>query len=209
MNLSNAEFTIGATAPKAFVRDGLPQIAFAGRSNVGKSSVINCLLNRKNFARVGAEPGKTTQINYFKIDNAFYLVDLPGYGYAKVSKAERDRWGKLMESYFADPELMTLGVMIVDSRHKPTADDCTMAQWYREAGCPFVVVANKLDKLKKSQVEPNLQVIRETLELGEGDVVIPFSAEKGTGRQELVSTILASVEGRKIPGACQGEQNLV
>ena len=209
INLQKAEFILSAVAPKFFLRDGLPQVAFSGRSNVGKSSVINRLLNRKNFARVGAAPGKTTQINYFKIDNAFYLVDLPGYGYAKVSKAERDRWGKLMESYFADPELMTLGVMIVDSRHKPTADDCTMAQWYREAGCPFVVVANKLDKLKKSQVEPNLQVIRETLKLGEGDVVIPFSAEKGTGRQELVSTILASVEGRKIPGACQGEQNLV
>ena len=209
INLQKAEVILSAVAPKFFLRDGLPQVAFSGRSNVGKSSVINRLLNRKNFARVGAAPGKTTQINYFKIDNAFYLVDLPGYGYAKVSKAERDRWGKLMESYFADPELMTLGVMIVDSRHKPTADDCTMARWYREAGCPFVVVANKLDKLKKSQVEPNLQVIRETLELGEGDVVIPFSAEKGTGRQELVSAILASVEGRKIPGACQGEQNLV
>ena len=209
INLQKAEFILSAVAPKFFLRDGLPQVAFSGRSNVGKSSVINRLLNRKNFARVGAAPGKTTQINYFKIDNAFYLVDLPGYGYAKVSKAERDRWGKLMESYFADPELMTLGVMIVDSRHKPTADDCTMARWYREAGCPFVVVANKLDKLKKSQVEPNLQVIRETLELGEGDVVIPFSAEKGTGRQELVSAILASVEGRKIPGACQGEQNLL
>lgn len=209
INLQKAEFILSAVAPKFFLRDGLPQVAFSGRSNVGKSSVINRLLNRKNFARVGAAPGKTTQINYFKIDNAFYLVDLPGYGYAKVSKAERDRWGKLMESYFADPELMTLGVMIVDSRHKPTADDCTMAQWYREAGCPFVVVANKLDKLKKSQVEPNLQVIRETLQLGEGDVVIPFSAEKGTGRQELVSAILASVEGRKIPGACQGEQNLI
>ena len=209
INLQKAEFILSAVAPKFFLRDGLPQVAFSGRSNVGKSSVINRLLNRKNFARVGAAPGKTTQINYFKIDNAFYLVDLPGYGYAKVSKAERDRWGKLMESYFADPELMTLGVMIVDSRHKPTADDCTMARWYREAGCPFVVVANKLDKLKKSQVEPNLQVIRETLELGEGDVVIPFSAEKGTGRQELVSAILASVEGRKTPGACQGEQNLV
>lgn len=209
INLQKAEFILSAVAPKFFLRDGLPQVAFSGRSNVGKSSVINRLLNRNNFARVGAAPGKTTQINYFKIDNAFYLVDLPGYGYAKVSKAERDRWGKLMESYFADPELMTLGVMIVDSRHKPTADDCTMARWYREAGCPFVVVANKLDKLKKSQVEPNLQVIRETLELGEGDVVIPFSAEKGTGRQELVSAILASVEGRKTPGACQGEQNLV
>ena len=209
INLQKAEFILSAVAPKFFLRDGLPQVAFSGRSNVGKSSVINRLLNRKNFARVGAAPGKTTQINYFKIDNAFYLVDLPGYGYAKVSKAERDRWGKLMESYFADPELMTLDVMMVDSRHKPTADDCTMAQWYREAGCPFVVVANKLDKLKKSQVEPNLQVIRETLELGEGDVVIPFSAEKGTGRQELVSAILASVEGRKTLGVCQGEQNLV
>ena len=209
MNYNRSEFQASYGLSSQLPESDRPEFVFSGRSNVGKSSVINRLLNRKNFARVGAAPGKTTQINYFKIDNAFYLVDLPGYGYAKVSKAERDRWGKLMESYFADPELMTLGVMIVDSRHKPTADDCTMARWYREAGCPFVVVANKLDKLKKSQVEPNLQVIRETLELGEGDVVIPFSAEKGTGRQELVSAILASVEGRKTPGACQGEQNLV
>lgn len=209
INLQKAEFILSAVAPKYFLRDGLPQVAFSGRSNVGKSSVINRLLNRKNFARVGAAPGKTTQINYFKIDNAFYLVDLPGYGYAKVSKAERDRWGKLMESYFADPELMTLGVMIVDSRHKPTADDCTMTQWYREAGCPFVVVANKLDKLKKSEIEPNLQTIRDTLELGEEDVVIPFSAEKGTGRQELVSAILDSVQGRKSAPACQADENLV
>lgn len=209
INLQKAEFILSAVAPKYFLRDGLPQVAFSGRSNVGKSSVINRLLNRKNFARVGAAPGKTTQINYFKIDNAFYLVDLPGYGYAKVSKAERDRWGKLMESYFADPELMTLGVMIVDSRHKPTADDCTMARWYREAGCPFVVVANKLDKLKKSEIEPNLQTIRDTLELGEEDVVIPFSAEKGTGRQELVSVILDSVQGCKSASACQVNENLV
>lgn len=209
INLQKAEFILSAVAPKYFLRDGLPQVAFSGRSNVGKSSVINRLLNRKNFARVGAAPGKTTQINYFKIDNAFYLVDLPGYGYAKVSKAERDRWGKLMESYFADPELMTLGVMIVDSRHKPTADDCTMARWYREAGCPFVVVANKLDKLKKSEIEPNLQTIRDTLELREKDVVIPFSAEKGTGRQELVSAILDSVQGRKSAPACQADENLV
>ena len=173
-------------------------MAFSGRSNVGKSSVINRLLNRKNFARVGAAPGKTTHINYFKIDGACYLVDLPGYGYAKVSKSERDRWAKLMEGYFADPELMTLGVMIVDSRHKPTADDCTMAQWYREAGCPFLVVANKLDKLKKSEIPGNLQRIRDTLELGEEDVVIPFSAEKGEGKQELLNAILASVEGRTV-----------
>ena len=191
INLQKAEFILSAASPKDFLHDGLPQVAFAGRSNVGKSSVINRLLNRKNFARVGAAPGKTIHINYFKIDGAFYLVDLPGYGYAKVSKSERDRWGKLMESYFAHPELMTLGVMIVDSRHKPTADDCTMAQWFKDTGCPLVVVANKLDKLKKSEIEPNLQTIRDTLELDEETTVIPFSAEKGTGRDELLSAILS------------------
>lgn len=197
VNLQNAEFILSAASPKDFLRDRMPQIAFAGRSNVGKSSVINRILNRKNFARVGAAPGKTTHINYFKIDNTFYLVDLPGYGYAKVSKAERDRWGRLMEGYFADPELMTLGVMIVDSRHKPTADDCTMAQWYREAGCPFLVVANKLDKLKKKEIEPNLQRIRETLDMGEEDLLIPFSAEKGIGKQELLNAIFASLKQPK------------
>ncbi|MBR2934549.1 MAG: YihA family ribosome biogenesis GTP-binding protein [Oscillospiraceae bacterium] len=194
INLQNAEFVRSAVNRKDFPRDGMVQVAFAGRSNVGKSSVINRILNRKNFARVGAAPGKTVHINYFKIDRAFYLVDLPGYGYAKVSKGERDRWGKLMEEYFADPELMSLGVMIVDSRHKPTADDCTMAQWYKDAGRPFLVVANKLDKLKKSEIEPNLQQIRLTLELDEDVKLIPFSAEKGTGRQELLNEIFAHVE---------------
>ena len=191
INVQKAEFILSAVSPKTFRKDGLPQVAFAGRSNVGKSSVINRLLNRKNFARVGAAPGKTIHINYFLIDEAFYLVDLPGYGYAKVSKAERDRWGKLMESYFAHPELMTLGVMIVDSRHKPTADDCTMAQWFKDTGCPLIVVANKLDKLKKSEIEPNIQRVRDTLELDDSVTVIPFSAEKGIGREELLQAILA------------------
>ena len=190
INLQRAEFLRSAVSPRDFPRDSLPQVAFAGRSNVGKSSVINRLLNRKNLARVGAAPGKTTQINYFTIDNAFYLVDLPGYGYAKVSKAERDRWGRLMEQYFADRALMSLGVLIVDARHKPTADDCTMAQWYKEAECPFLVVANKLDKLKKKEIEPNLQQIRDVLELGIDVKLIPFSAEKGEGKQELLDEIL-------------------
>ena len=194
VNLQKTEFILSAASPKDFLRDGLPQVAFAGRSNVGKSSVINRLLNRKNFARVGAAPGKTIHINYFKIDGAFYLVDLPGYGYAKVSKSERDRWGKLMETYFAHPELMTMGVMIVDSRHKPTADDCTMAQWFKDTGRPMVVVANKLDKLKKSEIQPNLDQIRLTLELEEDVPVIPFSAEKGDGRQELLNVIFAAVQ---------------
>ena len=148
----------------------LVEIAFAGRSNVGKSSVINRLLGRKNLAYVGSSPGKTTQINYFSVDRRAYLVDLPGYGYARVSRAEKERWGRLMERYFQDGgELITTGVLIVDIRHKPTVDDLTMHAWFRETGCPEIVVANKLDKLKRSQVEPALALIQETLELTEAD----------------------------------------
>ena len=191
LNLQRAEFIRSAVKSGDFPRDGLPQVVFSGRSNVGKSSVINRLLNRKNFARVGAAPGKTTHINYFLIDERLYLVDLPGYGYARVSQAERERWGRLIESWFADTSLMTLGAMIVDARHKPTADDCTMGEWFKGSGKPFVVVANKLDKLKQSEVEPNLARIRETLGISDDVKVIPFSAEKGTGRQELLEEILA------------------
>ena len=189
INFNKAEFVLSAVKPATFVRDGRPQVTFAGRSNVGKSSVINRLLNRKNFARVGATPGKTTQINYFRIDDKIYFTDLPGYGYAKVSKDERDRWGRLMESYFAEEGLITLGVLIVDARHKPTADDVTMCDYFKSTLCPMVVVANKLDKLKKSEIETNLQLIRDTLELEEQDCLVPFSAEKGTGKNELLSAI--------------------
>ena len=190
MNLHNAEFVRSAASLQDCPHDSLPQIAFAGRSNVGKSSVINRLLQRKNFARVGEAPGKTTHINFFKIDEALYLVDLPGYGSAKVPKAAKDPWATLIESYFNEPDLITLGVLIVDARHKPTANDVTMAGWFQQTGRPYVVVANKLDKLKKSEVEPNLNAIRETLELGEDVVLIPFSAEKGEGREELLRVIL-------------------
>ena len=196
VNLQKAEFILSAASPKDFLRDGLPQVAFAGRSNVGKSSAINRLLNRKNFARVGAAPGKTVHINFFKIDGTFYVVYLPGYGYAKVSKEDRDRWGRLMEDYFAQPDQMTLGVMFVDARHKPTADDCTMAEWFRATGCPLVVVANKLDKLKKREIEPNLQLIRQTLQLDDSTCVIPFSAEKGDGRQQLLDQIFSHITPR-------------
>lgn len=190
INWNQAEFVRSAVKAADFPRDRLPQAVFAGRSNVGKSSVINKLLNRKNLARVGSAPGKTTHINYFLIDKKLYLVDLPGYGYAKVSKAEKERWGRLIESWFADTSLMTLGVQIVDARHKPTADDCTMAEWFKSCGKPFAVVANKLDKCKKSEIEGNLARIRETLELDESVPVIPFSAEKGEGRPALLALIL-------------------
>ena len=189
INFNKAEFVLSAVKQSAFVRDGKPQVTFAGRSNVGKSSVINRLVNRKNFARVGATPGKTSQINYFLIDKQIYFTDLPGYGYAQVSKEERDRWGRLMEDYFQEPGLITLGVLIVDARHKPTADDITMCDWFKGTGCPVIVVANKLDKLKKKEVEPNLQLIRETLELDETMPLVPFSAEKGDGKTEVLSLI--------------------
>ena len=192
MNLNNVEFLISAAAPRDFPVNRLPEIAFAGKSNVGKSSVINRLLQRKNFARVGEKPGKTIHVNYFVVDQKCYFVDLPGYGFAKVSQSEKDRWGKLMENYFA-AERIDLGVMIVDARHAPTNNDITMARWFLESQCPFVVVANKLDKVKKSQILTNLQVIREDLELPEDCPVIPFSAEKGTGRDELIKLILAAV----------------
>ena len=191
MNFHNVEFLISAASVKDFPSQRLPEIAFAGKSNVGKSSVINRLLQRKNFARVGEKPGKTVHVNYFVIDKKCYLVDVPGYGYAKVSQAEKDRWGRLMESYFA-AQRIDLGVMIVDARHAPTNNDITMARWFLDSQCPFVVVANKLDKVKSSQIAGNLQTIREDLELPEDCPVIPFSAEKGTGKEELVKYVLAA-----------------
>ena len=192
MNFQKVEFLISAAAVKDFPKNRLPEIAFAGKSNVGKSSVINRLLQRKNFARVGDKPGKTIHVNYFTIDSKCYLVDLPGYGYAKVSQSEKERWGRLMEDYFA-AQRIDLGVMIVDCRHAPTNNDITMARWFLDSGCPFVVVANKLDKVKRSQLEGNLATIRADLELPENCPVIPFSAEKGNGRDELVKHILAAV----------------
>ena len=192
MNFQKVEFLISAASPKNFPKTRLPEIAFAGKSNVGKSSVINRILQRKNFARVGDKPGKTIHVNYFTIDSTCYFVDLPGYGFAKVSQQEKDRWGRLMEDYFAANRI-DLGVLIVDYRHPPTNNDITMARWFLDSGCPFVVVANKMDKLKKSELIPNLQTIRQDLELPEVTPVIPFSAEKGNGRDELVKLILEAV----------------
>ncbi len=194
VNWNMAQFVRSAAKPADFPKDGLPQVVFAGRSNVGKSSVINRLLNRKNFARVGSAPGKTTHINYFCIAEKLYLVDLPGYGYAKVSKQERDRWGRLIEAWFADVNRMALGILIVDARHKPTADDCTMAQVFLSSGKPFLVVANKLDKLKKSEIAGNTQLIRETLALTNAIPLILFSAEKGEGKEALLGEITHHLE---------------
>ena len=192
MNTQKAQFIRSAASKKDFLDDGRAAVVFAGRSNVGKSSVINCLLQRKNFARVGATPGKTVQVNYFLVDGT-YFVDLPGYGYARVSGDERRRWGELMEDWFSRPERITLGVQIVDARHAPTADDVTMSEYFKSAGRPFVVVANKLDKLKKSEIEPNLRRIRKVLSLGDEVEVIAMSCVKGQGRDALLGRIEKSL----------------
>ena len=197
VNWNRAQFVRSAARPADFPRDDLPQVVFAGRSNVGKSSVINRLLGRRNLARVGSAPGKTTHINYFGVDDKLYLIDLPGYGYAKVSQRERERWGRLIEAWFADTRFMTLGILIVDARHKPTADDRTMSDFFLGTGKPYVVVANKLDKLRKSQVEDNLACIRQTLELPEEVELIAFSAEKGDGKERLLELLLAHVDDRE------------
>ena len=195
MNFQKVSFVLSAASAKDFRRDGLPQIVFAGKSNVGKSSVINRVLQRKNYARVGESPGKTVHINYFLVDETAYLVDLPGYGYAKVPMSEKERWAKLMETYFAEEGLITLGIMIVDARHAPTALDKVMADYFKSSGSPFIVVANKMDKLKKSEIEPNMQRIADDLGLPDICNVLPFSAEKGTGREDLVGLIEAAARG--------------
>ena len=188
MNTQKVKFVRSAANKKDFLRDERRSVVFAGRSNVGKSTVINCLLQRKNFARVGATPGKTVQVNYFLVDDV-YFIDLPGYGYAKVSGEERRRWAVLMEDFFRESERIGLGVLIVDLRHEPTADDVTMAEYFKAAERPFIVVGNKLDKLKKSEIEPNLSRIRETLSLSPDVPVVPLSAYKSVGREELLRMI--------------------
>lgn len=168
----------------------LPEFAFIGRSNVGKSSLINMLTGQRKLAMTSQTPGKTKIVNHFLINDSWYLVDLPGYGYAKVSQGEKERWAKLMESYFRSG-LITAGVLIVDARHAPSKDDVTMLEWFRSTGCPMVVAANKLDKVKKSQREECLETVRKTLALTEEDTLIPFSAADGTGRDALLAALEA------------------
>ncbi len=190
LNLNNAVFVTSAASEKQFISSSVKGIAFAGKSNVGKSSVINSLLNRKNLAKTGAQPGKTVHVNYFLIDDRVYFIDLPGYGYAKVSASEKERWGKLMESFFAGNDTYDIGIFIVDARHKPTQNDVTMAEYFKSSGKKFAVIANKTDKLKRSEIESNMKLIRETLDLSDDTELIPFSAQSGTGRAEVMNYIL-------------------
>ena len=162
--------------------DERPKVAIIGKPNVGKSSLINALMNRKSYARISATPGKTQTINFYNIDDTIYLVDLPGYGYAQRSKSETEKWGKMMEDYLANREPLVQTILLVDSRHKPTKDDITMANWIRHYHTNLIVVATKMDKLKKRDIEPNLQRIWETLEMGEDDILVPFSTQDDEGK---------------------------
>lgn len=196
MNFQNVSFVLSAASPADFRRDGLPQIVFAGKSNVGKSSVINRVLQRKNYARVGESPGKTVHINYFLVDGAAYLVDLPGYGYAKVPKAEKDRWARLMEDYFAAEGLITLGIMIVDARHAPTALDKVMADWFMAVRRADSCGCQQADKLKNERDRANNARIADELGLPDVCHVLPFSAQKGDGRTALVELIEQAAQGQ-------------
>ena len=194
LNFNKAEFVRSAGEPKDFLRDGLPQFAFAGRSNVGKSSVINRLVGRKNLAYVGSSPGKTTHINYFRLDGRAYLVDLPGYGYAKVARSEKERWARLMETYFQrEADVITTGVLIVDIRHRPTENDLTMHDWFRQTGCPEIIVANKLDKLKKSEMAARKEEFEKICAPYGCQGVVLTSAENGLGMDELRALLEASM----------------
>ncbi|MBQ3373949.1 MAG: YihA family ribosome biogenesis GTP-binding protein [Oscillospiraceae bacterium] len=189
LNTGRVEFVRSAANPEQFIRSSVPSVVFAGKSNVGKSSVINRILNRKNFARTGNTPGKTIHINYFLVDGKVYFLDLPGYGFASVSRSEKERWSVLMEQFFSEKDLFSLGVLIVDARHAPTKDDIGMAEWFRASGLPYLVLANKTDKLKQSEIAPNLENIRRSLSLEEAVPLIPFSAQNGQGREVLLASI--------------------
>ena len=186
MNLNNVKMLVSAVKPSQYPKNNIPDIAFAGRSNVGKSSMINKLLNRKNLARVSSQPGKTATINFFEVDETFNLVDLPGYGFAKVSKAEKEKWGKMIEEYLFKREELIQVVLLVDMRHKPSKDDVMMYEWIKESGFDPIVVATKHDKLRPSTRDEALKLIKDTLDT---DFVIPFSSEKGTGRDEVWNII--------------------
>ena len=190
---NKVEFVLSAASEKQFVRDGMPQLAFAGRSNVGKSSVINRIVNRKNFARVGASPGKTSQINYFKIDGKLYLVDLPGYGYAKVSNADRERWDDLINSYFEAPRHHTLLVQLLDCRHAPSADDLQMLRYLHYHRIPYVVALTKADKLKKSQLAKTQEDFENICRPYGCQKVVLTSGENGYGIPELQAVLNAAV----------------
>jgi len=198
MKIDTAEFVVGAASPSQFPSSFLPEVAFAGKSNVGKSSLLNAILNRKKLVKTSGTPGKTRQLNFFEINRGFRCVDLPGYGFSRVSRAEKENWEKLVESYLREGRFLAGVVMIVDIRHKPSPLDLSMREWLIAFGLRHLIVANKVDKLKKSQVQSHLAVVRRELDLEEPPLA--FSAKTRQGRDVLLNRLtewIASPQGRQ------------
>ncbi len=194
MEIKQAEFKISAVKPEQYPVDNRIEIAFVGRSNVGKSSLINTLTNRRKLVKVSGTPGKTRLINFFTINNEFYFVDLPGYGYAKVSKSEKANWGKMMEMYLINRPQLKKVALLVDCRHKPTGDDILMYDWIKHYGYEVIVVATKKDKLTKNELQKSVKVIRETLKLSKEDNIVFFSSLKKEGKEELLEEMFKGIE---------------
>jgi GTP-binding protein len=195
MKIVSTEFVISAMRRDQLPEDGLPEIALAGRSNVGKSSLINRMIERKNLARTSSQPGKTQQLNFYRVNGSMYFVDFPGYGYAKVSRAQRAKWGRFIESYIRERKQLKLQLLIVDLRHPPTEDDRLMYDWLRHFGIPTCVVATKADKVPRTHRHRHLRVVRETLGLDDGVPLVMFSAETGEGRDELWEIVRQAIAG--------------
>ncbi len=189
MKVHNVEMVISAVRPEQYPEDGLPEFALAGRSNVGKSSFINRMIGRKAMARISSKPGKTQTLNFYKIEEQLFFVDVPGYGYAKVSKSERAAWGKMIEKYFTSRELLKAVVLIVDLRHSPTNDDCMMYDFLKHYNIPCIVVATKCDKIPKGKWDKHKKVVKETLQMDQEDPLIVFSSEKGIGFEQAWAEI--------------------
>jgi GTP-binding protein len=193
MEIKQSEFIISAVSPRQYPVDNRVEVAFVGRSNVGKSSLINTLTNRKKLVKVSATPGKTRQINFFLINNDFYLVDLPGYGYAKVSKKEKESWGNIIEKYLNARQQLKKIVLILDCRHKPTADDITMYKWIKHYNYDIAIVATKIDKVSKNQLSKNLKVIRDILKMSGEDEILTFSALNKQGKEKILEVLESTI----------------
>ncbi|MGM9966262.1 MULTISPECIES: ribosome biogenesis GTP-binding protein YihA/YsxC [unclassified Rummeliibacillus] len=189
MKVNNVEMVISAVRPSQYPEDGLPEFALAGRSNVGKSSFINRMIGRKSMARISSKPGKTQTLNFYKIEEQLFFVDVPGYGYAKVSKTEREAWGKMIEQYLTGRSVLKAVVQIVDIRHEPTDDDCMMYDFLKHYNIPTIVIATKADKIKKGNYAKHKKIVKEVLDMDPSDPLILFSSEKGMGIEEAWAEI--------------------
>jgi GTP-binding protein len=188
MEIKKAEFVTSAIKPDQYPADHLPYVALVGKSNVGKSSMINTITNRNKLAKTSSQPGKTRLVNFYRINDAFYLVDLPGYGFARVSKKEKIKWANMIETFLATPNLLGI-IQLVDIRHNPTADDITMMNWIKHFNIPLIVLATKADKLGKTRIKPQINKIRKQLDLSQPIPLISFSSETGLGKEEVLKAI--------------------